>query len=397
MSSNGKNIFLRLFFKLRHRSWFAVLFYSVIFIIGTEVLFAKVLLTKLPLNMTWFIDAPVSFLSLASCKKSLPGNYIAICGDSYARGLGDGFIQAHYDNTRPVLFGDMLCAATGRDCVSFGLIGAGTSEAVWNLYAGICGLADTLLYRISDPEMIIVFFYAGNDLSDNFMSYSLGSLSVEAYKSAGNIFERNAFSRFNLWAFGTLFNAWSDGFNSDLELEDAGRPLQPSENIIKLGGKKMRVPVLEGPALELDREQIGIALRSFEHPLKLLRQNYQKAKIVVVYIPSVLECYDVLSPEVDVAARDLNTRWGDCVIRVNAGMIGQNSDYIAHAVGTISGQLGVDFIDTRSVFKKVCLGKLLHGPKDWQHFNTQGYRVLFEVVLKFLNENVPGVNTQAAD
>jgi hypothetical protein len=43
---------------------------------------------------------------------------------------------------------------------------------------------------------------------------------------------------------------------------------------------------------------------------------------------------------------------------------------------------GIDFIDTRLTFRTAAAQRPMHGPKDWNHLNEYGYRVLGSYLAK---------------
>jgi hypothetical protein len=55
-------------------------------------------------------------------------------------------------------------------------------------------------------------------------------------------------------------------------------------------------------------------------------------------------------------------------------------------VKSIAMAQDLGFIDTRQQIKAVSAQKLIHGPKDWRHFNRAGYEALAQSIVCGLAE-----------
>jgi len=53
-----------------------------------------------------------------------------------------------------------------------------------------------------------------------------------------------------------------------------------------------------------------------------------------------------------------------------------NSQKICEKIRNVSAAQGIGFIDTRPTFRAAGAQRPLHGPRDWNHLNESGYRVL---------------------
>jgi lysophospholipase L1-like esterase len=47
---------------------------------------------------------------------------------------------------------------------------------------------------------------------------------------------------------------------------------------------------------------------------------------------------------------------------------------------------GVRFLDMRPALRAAAANALIHGPRDWNHFNEAGYRVLGEALAKSVDD-----------
>jgi len=48
---------------------------------------------------------------------------------------------------------------------------------------------------------------------------------------------------------------------------------------------------------------------------------------------------------------------------------------------------GARFIDMRPALRAAAANAVIHGPQDWNHFNTAGYRVLGETLAQTIDGN----------
>jgi hypothetical protein len=58
----------------------------------------------------------------------------------------------------------------------------------------------------------------------------------------------------------------------------------------------------------------------------------------------------------------------------------QSSDRMSELVRKIAMANSMDFIDARPMLRSAAAASLIHGPKDWDHLNETGYRVLGRLV-----------------
>jgi hypothetical protein len=66
---------------------------------------------------------------------------------------------------------------------------------------------------------------------------------------------------------------------------------------------------------------------------------------------------------------------------------------LCRRIAAVSARHGAGFVDTRPAFRREAADRLLHGPRDWQHFNEAGYRLLGRLVADALLE--PGIEAPA--
>jgi hypothetical protein len=145
-----------------------------------------------------------------------------------------------------------------------------------------------------------------------------------------------------------------------------------------VGGRTIAVPDLQAPGLHLGVEEIALAAYVFEEALLYLKRHFSNSAVRVVYVPSPLECYQIASPEVDTEAYEgRRSRY-----RVEA--LEHHHRLAVTAVQNATERNGLAFVDATPYLKSASRTGLVHGPRDWQHFNRAGYEALARAVLTVL-------------
>src|SRR5262245_46160935 len=127
----------------------------------------RFLLPHLSLNLHTHFPDLAELFTQTSKAGTVPRDYIALLGDSYAEGQGDGLLAAGGDRAKFQHSAHVLHRLTGRDVVSLGLGGAGSVQAMVRQPARILEGGCFLYPRIEPPRQIFVYFYEGNDLDEN--------------------------------------------------------------------------------------------------------------------------------------------------------------------------------------------------------------------------------------
>ena len=135
-----------------------------------EWLFPKIL-GKLPLRLYGSIDKNLRILAQSSKKSTLPHEYIAIVGDSYALGAGDWLEEVRgtsFLGSPSYSPAHLINEKTGIDVVSFGQGGVGSFGGIWKEpITQFLHINSVKNYHLSPPKYFLVFFYEGNDIYDN--------------------------------------------------------------------------------------------------------------------------------------------------------------------------------------------------------------------------------------
>ena len=151
---------------------------AVTYLAASFVIF-RFLLPHLSLNLRPHFPDIAEVFAQTSKAGAVPHDYIAVLGDSYAEGQGDGLFDANGDRAKFEHSAHVLHRLTGRDVVSLGLGGAGSAQAMVRKPARILDGNCFLYPRLDPPRQIVVYFYEGNDLDENgFIATTLAARSA---------------------------------------------------------------------------------------------------------------------------------------------------------------------------------------------------------------------------
>jgi hypothetical protein len=286
---------------------------------------------------------------------------------------------------------------TGRDVITFGRGGSSNAEGFVRQPAHILAGSQCLLFpTISEPSQIFAYFYEGNDLQDNLrFAKKVVQRFGRADDPAVADYLTSNYAAFPAWACHLyLFDVAARMTRFLYQYYYLGvNPLwreAPGGNLLRIGGTVIDGPApLEGPALELDEQELHSGLTVLDRSLSWLRTRFPRVPTTVVYIPAPLSIYHLAGPTFIyvVEPRD-EGKTG----RASLAQIATNTDRICNLVRAASEHNGVGFFNTRPALREVAATRLLHGPADWEHFNEQGYRTLGELLARRL-DNLTRVDT----
>jgi len=371
-----KNFFINLNLIL-----FSTLFIYLIF----ELIFFRFFLHWLPLKTHWFIKNPTRILAQSSKKATIPKNYIALVGDSHAQGLGDWMLSVNQFLNPDHYSGDIVHNKIGQDVVSFGRKGSNIIDIAITPINAYNYINKVFMLKIDPPEEMIVYLYEGNDFNDTIRH-------VERLLHEDLTYDPISFKQI-------LDKRTSQMGHTQLSLKDHALFLNFLETMIKdfnndyfrnwgwdsygtkilLAGKEVIIPnSLQSPALELTDDEIDFGIYAFEQCLLYLRDYFPNTLISVVYLPSPLSVYEIVSEYVAIeTSSDGNNIYPQENVR-------RRSDDIYQKIEKMLERNNFKHIDARPLLREAAKNKLLHGPKDWWHLNKDGQFVLAEVVLNLI-------------
>ncbi|MBI4676826.1 MAG: SGNH/GDSL hydrolase family protein [Elusimicrobia bacterium] len=348
-------------------------------------------------KLQWRVDLPFLVFCQSTKTHRAPKDYALILGDSYAVGLGE-----QWDNlnrwTRQA-FGSqaVLHARTGRDIITMGHAGAGS---LGGLVADPVGkfefLKKTVLYKLSEPKVVLAYFYEGNDLDNNLRD--LGNRYLGKYDEArlhdpayfkefirkAVVEEDDTFRRSRRFHLDQNLIFWKFVKSSSRKLWEVLSGAAPQAqaatlfgaNLVRLGPRVVAVPDrLQGPSLEMTPEEVKRGVHVFEQSLRYLREYLPRSRILVVYVPAPLSCYELASDWISVEPYLERTPYHE------ARKVRPRSDHIAGLIREAAGRAGCGFVDTRPALRLQARNKLLHGGTDWKHLTRVGYAALAEAIL----------------
>ncbi len=302
--------------------------------------------------------------------------YLAIIGDSYGAGQGDWFTANRYNLNSRYQAAHVIEDILERDVVSYSKAGAG------NYDGGAIFAENTFLYLnragfdFPPPKIVVVYFYEGNDVSDNlrFMQrYYLPSFDEK------RIFDDAYFARFSdemrkrfvqgelprlqdAFLVGNLLSRAVEGFiysstkNDPIELPGTKYPALIN------GEQRMLPDSVEGNSIDIDDQQLAFAVRFFERALAQIAFQWPESRKFVVYIPAPLTTYDLK----DAAT----TQRMQC------------SHLLEKMIVLAARKNSFNYIDVVRPIREKAKSEYVHGPRDWNHFNRKGYEVLGRTIAK---------------
>ena len=364
-----------------------------------------------PAGVVTLVEEGLQPLLQSSKRNVVPENYIALMGDSYAQGMGDWATEAMAKPLARYHTAHLLQEKLKRDVVTFGSAGAGSVRAL--VTEPISQLAYSNRYtlrHVPDPDLVLVYFYEGNDLYDNadYFQYSFPKLFDSALQFDAATYQRYL-QQFALEHDATYRKAqrhdWQRyfpfaGFVHWVYLQVRGLPVaedpdqdmsldppwrfgastykDPGEiNHAQINGAMVQLPDnIQGPALGLTEQETQQAWFAFEQALQFSRHQFANSHFVLVYIPSVLSVYDVQAGPVSVQGyqgRSVDATWQ----QAQAASLAMRERFKAIAM-----QQQLPVIDTTDALRAAATLQPVHGPQDWNHLNRKGYEVLADTIIQ---------------
>ena len=109
-----------------------------------------------------------------------------------------------------------------------------------------------------------------------------------------------------------------------------------------------------------------------------MKKFFSSSEIKVIYLPSTLASYELISPIVS-----FRGNMGDGGI-VDTSKLTQRHLQVCREISRISQKLKVSFFDTTPYLRDASSKGYIHGPKDWDHLNESGYRTLSDSISQFI-------------
>jgi GDSL-like Lipase/Acylhydrolase family len=370
-------------------------------ILGAEAAFSLLGLRYVPLRLHGDLPEDIRVFAQSSKMGVVPRNPVILLGDSYAHGYGDWLLETDPNRNGPFHSAHVIQRLSGRDVVALGVSGAGSSEGMAHLPAIAYAHTKHAWYlRLPPPHVAVVYFYEGNDLNDNltFLERRVKNpdatdvveqidRSIADYPSA-SLVPTDWWRHFPLLRFSERMarrmyvERTSDKAAQKPRSDDAANAASADPpNVVEVAGQAMELPAnLQSPAMELTRPELERAVLVYERSLAFLRKLLPDTPVLVVYLPSPLSSYRLLGPEVSIQ------RYGtDRATRYPKERAAEYSNAICLLIRAATIGHGADFLDLRTAIRVASTHGILHGPRDFKHFNRKGMEALGQAVAERIN------------
>jgi hypothetical protein len=338
----------------------------------------------LSLNLRPHFPDLAEIFAQTSKSGTVPRDYIAILGDSYAEGQGDGLLNATGDRAKALHSAHVLQHLTNRDVISLAMGGAGSAQAMVRMPTRILRSGCFLYPALDAPRQILVYFYEGNDLDENGYVANVSAAGGAVTREKIERYIERQYATPNRWRCftdlaETMFKMGHFLATNAESWETLRKP--SAHNKVLVGAGEVGTPALQKPPVEV-ASWIDAPLTVFDISLGWLRRTYPATEIALVYIASPAALYRHADALVDVY-----TRWPLNEVRpVPAKEIYETSQRTCEQIRTMTLAHGVRFIDTRPQLRAAAKAGPIHGPQDWNHFNDAGYRVLGETLARTIED-----------
>jgi hypothetical protein len=350
------------------------------------------ILPRLPLKLHFALDRYQRPLAQTSKLGAVPrAGYVGLLGDSYAMGLGDWLLDADPDTNPPFQAAHVLHRLLHRDVLSFARSGDGSLSAwVKRPFQTLAWLASTR-FALPRPAIFVAYFYEGNDLEDNLRDLdgmlsgpddplladpnAFARLIEREFVETGRperlrprLVERAVVTRVIRKTLAGAITGWPEGFEPHAIFPgDTNRAI--------VGGREVALPEpLQSASVGLGEADLDTALYASEQSLRYLRAHLPDVPVLVVFVPAPLTTYAVSSPQVRIVGS------GDSDLRVSRAAVAARSDVVCARIARAAAAAGAGFLDVRRELWPKARERFLHGPRDWAHFNRDGYTALAEAI-----------------
>jgi hypothetical protein len=364
---------------------------SLIYLVGGQLALRYYFPYQSPTLRSHLPDLPV-VVGQTSKRSTVPRDYIAILGDSYAEGLGDWLIQAEATGARRYHAGHVVHDMTGRDVISLGRWGYGSAEFMVLKPARLfLDRTCPALPALERPSKIVVYFYEGNDPIDNRRFVEM-RVPAATTGNSPDLIDRYLTERYGTvawWRCHTYFaltlRDWAKFAYRQIRIAAVAGPraavAAPAEptgtelpNQLRFADKVLRAGTLLGPPLHFTEPQNLLAAMVFSRSLAWLRAQFPDIPVLVAYLPSPAVAYRF-------AGGTASVREGPAAVMRSTGVVQAASQSLCQRFRKLALEGGAQFLDARPALRAAAQVAPVHGPLDWDHFNEAGYRALGQALV----------------
>lgn len=362
--------------------------------LAAEAAFSYIGLRYVPLRLQGELPEEIRVFAQSSKAGVLPRNPVLLLGDSYAQGYGDWLLETNDNGNGPFHSGHVIQAQTGRDVITLGVSGAGSAEGMAAVPAAAYAHSDQAWYlRLPKPDVAVVYFYEGNDLNNNltFLEHRIANpdaaglaekidRSIAEYPQAlfvdSGWWRHFPLSRFLVRLAQQAYAEASGTAQAPVPEDPTITAQSDSPNAVEVAGKAAELPGhLQSPALELTRGELERGTLVYDRSLVFLKKLLPGTPILVVYVPSPLSSYRLLGAEVS-----SQQYVAGAATHYPRARVPEYSNAICELIRTATIGHGAGFLDLRPAIRAASARALVHGPRDFKHFNRKGMEALGQAV-----------------
>ena len=163
-----------------------------------------------------------------------------------------------------------------------------------------------------------------------------------------------------------------------------------------MNGKKVGLPShLQAPPLfgyTYFEKKVGLTDKSLSGAVDIFRQAlvqldnfFPQAEIKIVFIPSTLSSYNMVSPDVHYRG----FMQGPNIIET--ATIEKGHTRLCGAIKQIAVNHNFSFVNITKSIRLAASVEFMHGPLDWDHFNKRGYQVLSDELVGLFPHTEQGI------
>ena len=126
------------------------------------------------------------------------------------------------------------------------------------------------------------------------------------------------------------------------------------------------------------------SLKVFEYTLNFLSKHFYGTPITVIYIPSTLSCYTLISnfkfPKAPYAPTENATTYRPINVT-------NKNIQLASYINNVCSKKRIPFFNATNCLKQAANIDFVHGPKDYFHLNQLGCKKLSGCIVQYLKQS----------
>ena len=242
--------------------------------------------------------------------------------------------------------------------------------------AGPYDFQEKILYKVvkkikKKPEEIYLFIYEGNDFYDE-LSFNSKNKKEILLKN----FKLNTYNYFPIFAYPLEIIYYKI---SSYGSENKKTLIEKPKNEIFFGSKKIIIKGgIQNACSSLKEKQLNAFQETFSNYLNIIDYKYPDSKKFVIYIPSPASLYEYK----EVYSKNfINNEFETYNFKKNLKC---NEDSVK-LVKKIINQLKLEkllFFNSTPELQVITKKELIHGLYDFNHFNSKGYQIFADILLR---------------